>query len=105
MHPIYTFVGCVDIPSEWPTVEKICQGQPQNLDATIYLSEPGVATRLAGQVGLTDNTLDMVSVAVKIKQDSFRNVKEYTVAVGVRGGTLQHRMYPSGQSWFDQVKR
>lgn len=48
---------------------------PTHLQPTIYLSEPGVATKLAGQVGAGGDSLDMLSVALKIKVDTFRNIK------------------------------
>uniref|UniRef100_A0A3Q3ERI5 Autophagy related 2B n=1 Tax=Kryptolebias marmoratus TaxID=37003 RepID=A0A3Q3ERI5_KRYMA len=46
----------------------------------------------------------MVSVAVKISsQSAERNIKEFLVAVGVRGATLQHRVVPPNLGWYDQI--
>uniref|UniRef100_A0A3B5LL36 Uncharacterized protein n=1 Tax=Xiphophorus couchianus TaxID=32473 RepID=A0A3B5LL36_9TELE len=46
----------------------------------------------------------MVSVAVKISsQSAERNLKEFLVAVGVRGATLQHRVVPPNLGWYDQI--
>uniref|UniRef100_A0A3Q2YJF4 Autophagy related 2B n=1 Tax=Hippocampus comes TaxID=109280 RepID=A0A3Q2YJF4_HIPCM len=46
----------------------------------------------------------MVSVAVKISsQNAERSVKEFLVAVGVRGATVQHRVVPPNLGWYDQV--
>ena len=70
-----TVSGCVDIPLESSVIERACFSTPPTQDATIYLSEPGVYTKLAGQVGGGADTLDMLSVALKINLDTFRNVK------------------------------
>uniref|UniRef100_A0A3B3H8W3 Autophagy related 2B n=1 Tax=Oryzias latipes TaxID=8090 RepID=A0A3B3H8W3_ORYLA len=46
----------------------------------------------------------MVSVAVKISShNAERNIKEFLVAVGVSGATLQHRVVPPGLGWYDQI--
>ena len=47
---------------------------------------------------------DQLSVALRIHLDTFRNVKEYIVALGVRGTTLNHKMTQTGLSWFEQVR-
>ena len=42
MYPFYeTFLGCVDIPTTWPIVERAGIGIPSHLHPTIYMSEPG----------------------------------------------------------------
>lgn len=46
----------------------------------------------------------MLSVAVKILSDkSESNTKEFLVAVGLKGATLQHRVLPAGLSWHEQI--
>ena len=76
MYPFYeTFLGCVDIPTTWPIVERAGIGIPSHLHPTIYMSEPGVHTKLSGQVGLGPDSMDMLSVAIKIKNDRPRSVK------------------------------
>ncbi|ELU17929.1 hypothetical protein CAPTEDRAFT_154368 [Capitella teleta] len=76
---------------------------PTHLQPTIYLSEPGVATKLNGQVGAGAESMDMLSVALKIKMDTFRNIKDYQIAVGVRGATLHHQVSLPGHSWLTNV--
>ena len=68
-------LGCIDIPESWPIVEKTTFAVPSYLHPTIYLSEQGVCTRLSGQVGQGGETADMVSIAIRIKNDQPRKVK------------------------------
>lgn len=95
--------GSVDILPSPPNIHQVPKTPPSHLLRTIYLSDPGVTTRLAGQVGKGIDTTDMLSIALRIKVDTFRNVKEFQVALGIRGGTLRHRTPQTGESWFTQL--
>ncbi|KAM4664267.1 autophagy-related protein 2 homolog B isoform 2-T2 [Discoglossus pictus] len=77
---------------------------PHWLEPTIYSSEgDGVSSRTATN-GVGMESLSMLSVAVKIQSDkSETNTKEFLVAVGLRGATLQHRVLPSELTWHDQI--
>ncbi|CAH1792670.1 unnamed protein product [Owenia fusiformis] len=94
--------GCVMGMQDFGVIDRAFNGFPSHLDPTIYLSDPGVATKLSGTVGTQGESMDMLTVALKINLDTFRNIKEFLVAVGVKSGTLKHKMYPTGQSWFTQ---
>ncbi|XP_025028955.1 autophagy-related protein 2 homolog B isoform X1 [Python bivittatus] len=76
---------------------------PHWLEPTIYFSEEeGLNTAFSDGVGA--DCLSMLSVAVKIQSNkSETNTKEFLVAVGLRGATLQHRVLPSGLSWHEQI--
>uniref|UniRef100_A0A8C6VIW1 Autophagy related 2B n=1 Tax=Naja naja TaxID=35670 RepID=A0A8C6VIW1_NAJNA len=76
---------------------------PHWLEPTVYfLEEEGPNTALSDGVGA--ECLSMLSVAVKIQSNkSETNTKEFLVAVGLRGATLQHRVLPSGLSWHEQI--
>uniref|UniRef100_A0A8D2ITS0 Autophagy related 2B n=1 Tax=Varanus komodoensis TaxID=61221 RepID=A0A8D2ITS0_VARKO len=75
---------------------------PHWLEPTIYLSEEEGLSKASDGVGV--DCLSMLSVAVKIQSNkSETNTKEFLVAVGVRGATLQHRVLPSGLSWYEQI--
>lgn len=60
-------------------------------------------------VGCGPDSLDMFSVAVKVKFDNkidmfnYPAMKEFTIAVGVQGATLNHRLTPMESSWFSQA--
>ncbi|XP_029634311.1 autophagy-related protein 2 homolog B isoform X1 [Octopus sinensis] len=60
-------------------------------------------------VGCGPDSLDMLSIAVKVKLDNkmdtfnYPAMKEFTIAIGVQGATLKHRMTPSEESWFSQA--
>ncbi|XP_053553473.1 autophagy-related protein 2 homolog B isoform X2 [Bombina bombina] len=77
---------------------------PHWLEPTIYFSEgDGVSTRPATN-GVGVESLCMLTVAVKIQSDkSDNNTKEFLVAVGLRGATLQHRVLPSELAWHEQI--
>ncbi|KAJ8792229.1 hypothetical protein J1605_020080 [Eschrichtius robustus] len=76
--------------------------RPHWLEPTIYSSEEDGLSR-ASSDGVGGDTLNMLSVAVKILSDkSESNTKEFLIAVGLKGATLQHRMLPSGLSWHEQ---
>ena len=68
-------LGCVEITTSWPVVGRANIGIPSHLHPTIYMSEPGVQTKLSGQVGQGPDSLDMLSIAIKIKNDRPRSVK------------------------------
>ncbi|XP_070797725.1 autophagy-related protein 2 homolog B [Pituophis catenifer annectens] len=76
---------------------------PHWLEPTIYFSEEeGPNTAFSDGVGA--ECLSMLSVAVKIQSNkSETNTKEFLVALGLRGATLQHRVLPSGLSWHEQI--
>uniref|UniRef100_A0A6J0TYM4 Autophagy-related protein 2 homolog B isoform X1 n=1 Tax=Pogona vitticeps TaxID=103695 RepID=A0A6J0TYM4_9SAUR len=76
---------------------------PHWLEPTIFFSEEeGLSKASSDGVGV--DCLSMLSVAVKIQSNkSETNTKEFLVAVGLRGATLQHRVLPSGLSWHEQI--
>ncbi|XP_034274314.1 autophagy-related protein 2 homolog B isoform X2 [Pantherophis guttatus] len=76
---------------------------PHWLEPTVYFSEEeGPNTAFSDGVGA--ECLSMLSVAVKIQSNkSETNTKEFLVALGLRGATLQHRVLPSGLSWHEQI--
>ncbi|XP_077766625.1 autophagy-related protein 2 homolog B isoform X3 [Canis aureus] len=77
--------------------------RPHWLEPTIYSSEEDGLSR-ASSDGVGGDTLNMLSVAVKILSDkSESNTKEFLIAVGLKGATLQHRILPSGLSWHEQI--
>ncbi|XP_072819773.1 autophagy-related protein 2 homolog B isoform X1 [Vicugna pacos] len=77
--------------------------RPHWLEPTIYSSEEDGLSRAASD-GVGGEALNMLSVAVKILSDkSESNTKEFLIAVGLKGATLQHRMLPSGLSWHEQI--
>lgn len=81
-----------------------CKTHPHWLEPTIYQSEtsPDKTSTPSECIGLEARS--MVSVAVKVSSlNAERNVKEFLVAVGVRGATLQHRVVPTGLGWYDQI--
>ncbi|KAM5274604.1 autophagy-related protein 2 homolog B isoform 2-T2 [Ctenodactylus gundi] len=77
--------------------------RPHWLDPTVYSSEEDGLCRAAVD-GVGGDNLNMLSVAVKIFSDkSESNTKEFLIAVGLKGATLQHRMLPAGLSWHEQI--
>ncbi|XP_035869672.1 autophagy-related protein 2 homolog B isoform X2 [Phyllostomus discolor] len=77
--------------------------RPHWLEPTIYSSEENGLSRAASD-GVGGDASNMLSVAVKILSDkSESNTKEFLVAVGLKGATLQHRVLPSGLSWHEQI--
>ncbi|XP_035117304.1 autophagy-related protein 2 homolog B isoform X3 [Callithrix jacchus] len=77
--------------------------RPHWLEPTIYSSEEDGLSRTSSD-GVGGDSLNMLSVAVKILSDkSESNTKEFLIAVGLKGATLQHRMLPSGLSWHEQI--
>uniref|UniRef100_A0A4W6F0E6 Autophagy related 2B n=1 Tax=Lates calcarifer TaxID=8187 RepID=A0A4W6F0E6_LATCA len=81
-----------------------CRTHPHWLEPTIYQSETSPERSSTPSEGIGLEARSMVSVAVKISsQNAERNVKEFLVAVGVRGATLQHRVVPPSLGWYDQI--
>ena len=69
------FAGSVADNPEGGVVERATFAQPSGLHPTIYLSEAGVQTKLSGQVGKGGDSQDMLSLALKIATDSYKNQK------------------------------
>ena len=67
----------------------------------LYLSEPGVVTNLQNNVGVGGDSHDQLAFAMSIRFHEDRNLKEYVVAVGLKGTTLRHRS--THCSWLSQV--
>ncbi|XP_077866099.1 autophagy-related protein 2 homolog B-like [Saccoglossus kowalevskii] len=94
--------GCVT-PKKMSPVECVSsRSTPPHLNPCIYKSEAGAYTKLGSNVGSgsSNDSLNMLSVAIKINLDTKRKVKEIQVAIGIRGATLQHRVVLSEQSWI-----
>lgn len=78
--------------------------RPHWLEPTIYPSGEDGASHRAASNGVGVDSLSMLTMAVKIQSDkSENNTKEFLVAVGLRGATLQHRVLPSEQTWHEQI--
>ncbi|KAG5285147.1 hypothetical protein AALO_G00000040 [Alosa alosa] len=78
--------------------------RPHWLEPTLYASETAPEPSHTPSEGLGVEPHSMLSAAVKVTSHTpERNMKEYLVAVGMRGVTLQHRVVPSGQGWYDQI--
>ncbi|KAI8514937.1 Autophagy protein [Branchiostoma belcheri] len=97
--------GQVDGHSWEDIVGRATPDCPDQLDPLIYRSDSGVYTSLAGLVGTGGDSLNMLSVGVRITLDTEKaeTVKEFLVAVAVRGGTLRHKVFLQGQHWFTQI--
>uniref|UniRef100_A0A8C1SW19 Autophagy related 2B n=1 Tax=Cyprinus carpio TaxID=7962 RepID=A0A8C1SW19_CYPCA len=77
--------------------------RPHWLEPVMYASE-SAPERASPSEGLSFEPHSMLSVAVKISSHSTeRNVKEFLIAIGMRGVTLEHRVMPSGLGWYDQI--
>ncbi|XP_059329597.1 autophagy-related protein 2 homolog B isoform X2 [Ammospiza nelsoni] len=77
--------------------------RPHWLEPTICFSEEDGLSRTTSD-GVGVDSPSMLTVAVKIQSDKIEsNTKEFLVAVGLRGATLQHRVLPSGLSWHEQI--
>ncbi|KAF6726611.1 Autophagy-related 2-like protein A [Oryzias melastigma] len=71
---------------------------PKHLDPTIYPTEVGVSS-VSGREGEPQ----MLSTAIKITLDLQRNVKEFLVALQLKGATMRHYMTQTDQSWHEQL--
>ncbi|KAM7402973.1 hypothetical protein PAMA_003750 [Pampus argenteus] len=96
--------GLVDGGTSVSDIKLPCRTHPHWLEPTIYQSETPPERSSTPSEGIGLEARSMVSVAVKISsQNAERNVKEFLVAVGVRGATLQHRVVPPSMGWYDQI--
>ncbi|XP_068110885.1 autophagy-related protein 2 homolog B isoform X2 [Hyperolius riggenbachi] len=78
--------------------------RPHWLEATIYPSGEDGANHRAASNGVGVDSVSMLTMAVKIQSDKCDgNTKEFLVAVGLRGATLQHRVLPSEHTWHEQI--
>lgn len=96
--------GLVDGNALTSDMKLPCRTHPHWLEPTIYQSEtaPERSSTPSECIGLEARS--MVSVAVKVSsQNTERNIKEFLIAVGVRGATLQHRVLPPSLGWYDQL--
>ncbi|KAG7510053.1 hypothetical protein JOB18_012075 [Solea senegalensis] len=96
--------GLMDGGTSVSDIKLPCRTHPHWLEPTIYQSEtsPERSSTPSESIGLEARS--MVSVAVKISsQNAERNIKEFLVAIGVRGATLQHRVVPPSLGWYDQI--
>uniref|UniRef100_A0AAR2KGX6 Autophagy related 2B n=1 Tax=Pygocentrus nattereri TaxID=42514 RepID=A0AAR2KGX6_PYGNA len=72
-----------------------CRTRPHWLEPAVYACE-SMAERASPSGGLSVEPHSMLALALKISShNTERNVKEFLIAVGVRGATLQHRVVPS----------
>ncbi|XP_008823878.1 autophagy-related protein 2 homolog B [Nannospalax galili] len=87
-----------------PTEARLpCSTRPHWLEPTVYSSGEDGLSRAASD-GVGGDNLTMLSVAVRILSDKAEsNTKEFLIAVGLKGATLQHRMLPAGLSWHEQI--
>uniref|UniRef100_A0A3Q3L1L7 Autophagy related 2B n=1 Tax=Mastacembelus armatus TaxID=205130 RepID=A0A3Q3L1L7_9TELE len=96
--------GVVDGGTSVSDIKLPCSTRPHWLEPTIYLSETSPERSSTPSEGIGLEARSMVSVAVKISSpNSECTVKEFLVAIGVRGATLQHRVVPAGLGWYDQI--
>ncbi|XP_051502720.1 autophagy-related protein 2 homolog B-like isoform X2 [Myxocyprinus asiaticus] len=95
--------GTVDgDPPEW-SIDLPCRMRPHWLEPVMYVSE-SAPERASPSEGLSLEPHSMLSVAVKIfPHNTERSVKEFLVAIGMRGVTLQHKVVPSNLGWYDQI--
>ncbi|XP_062325883.1 autophagy-related protein 2 homolog B-like isoform X2 [Osmerus eperlanus] len=95
--------GLIDGDTPVADVKLPCRTRPHWLEPAIYPSET-VPDRTSPSEGIGLEAHSMLSVAVKISsQNMDRNVKEFLIAVGVRGATLQHRVVHPSLGWYDQI--
>ena len=75
----YGCLGCVEMEEDLSSVTVNHMTNEQwlysNIEQTIYLSEPGVPTRLQGKVGHGGDTQDMAVISIRVKTDSLNNRK------------------------------
>nr|DBA14499.1 TPA: hypothetical protein GDO54_005457 [Pyxicephalus adspersus] len=78
--------------------------RPHWLEHTICASGEDGASHRSSSNGVGVDSLSMLTMAMKIQSDkSDSNTKEFLVAVGIRGATLQHRVVPPEQTWHEQI--
>uniref|UniRef100_A0A3Q1ECY8 Autophagy related 2B n=1 Tax=Acanthochromis polyacanthus TaxID=80966 RepID=A0A3Q1ECY8_9TELE len=96
--------GLIDGGTSVSDIKLPCRTHPHWLEPTIYQSETSPERSSTPSEGIGLEARSMVSVAVKISsQNAERNIKEFLIAIGVRGATLQHRVVPPSQGWYDQI--
>ncbi|KAK7903896.1 hypothetical protein WMY93_016503 [Mugilogobius chulae] len=96
--------GLVDGGTTGSDIKLPCKTHPHWLEPAIYQSETSPERTSTPSEGIGLEARSMLSIAVKVSsQNVDRNVKEFLVAVGVRGATLQHRVVPNGLGWYDQI--
>ncbi|XP_077394186.1 autophagy-related protein 2 homolog B isoform X2 [Festucalex cinctus] len=96
--------GLVDGVTTSSDIKLPFRSHPHWLEPTIYQSESSPERSSTPSEGIGLEARSMVSVAVKISsQNAERSVKEFLVAVGVRGATVQHRVVPPNLGWYDQM--
>ncbi|XP_030574079.1 autophagy-related protein 2 homolog B [Archocentrus centrarchus] len=96
--------GLIDGGMSVSDIKLPCRTHPHWLEPTIYQSETSSEKLSTPSEGIGLEARSMVSVAVKISsQNTERNIKEFLVAVGVRGATLQHRVVHPSLGWYDQI--
>lgn len=79
-------------------LEMPCFTAPKHLDPTIYPTEIGVSS-----VSGRETESMMLSTAIKITLDLQKNVKEFLVALQLKGATMRHYMTQTNQSWHEQL--
>lgn len=88
--------------SEW-SVTLPCRTRPHWLEPVMYASE-SAPEKASPSEGLSLEPYSMLSVAVKVSSHiTERNVKEFLIAIGMRGVTLEHKVVPLGLGWYDQI--
>ncbi|XP_061156845.1 autophagy-related protein 2 homolog B isoform X1 [Syngnathus typhle] len=96
--------GVVDGSPASSDIKLPFRSHPHWLEPTIYQSESPSERSSTPSEGIGLEARSMVSVAVKISsQNADRSFKEFLVAIGVRGATVQHRMVPPNLGWYDQM--
>ncbi|XP_066590734.1 autophagy-related protein 2 homolog B isoform X2 [Prorops nasuta] len=89
--------GLATTPLQTPLLRSIST-VPKHCERTIYKCEPGA--------NITTNSIDkdMVSIAIRIQAaHQTQRIKTFRIAVGLRNGTLRHRMCTTGTSWFAEL--
>lgn len=78
MVDVCVFTGLVATPYETPQLRMVGSPPPTHLDPTIYRSEGGASVGTSGPIGTgnSNNSLDMLTVAIKVQvDDSVHNLK------------------------------
>ncbi|KAL3873570.1 hypothetical protein ACJMK2_036667 [Sinanodonta woodiana] len=94
--------------------EELSAPVPSHLQDTqlIYRSEQGILMHDAEKIGCGPESLDMVSLAVRVKLNTKASeldlttdvtVKEFTLSLGVRGATMKYIMNLPNKSFFSQL--
>lgn len=70
---------------------------------TIHPSDDNVRSKCKGAMDVGTENLAMLSLAMKSTSQPSSKTKDNKLAVALRGGTLNHVIKPSGQSWLLQL--